>query len=719
MSCFSEAVGISKNSGQPTIDGSPSSETLSSNSTQIGSQLGRIWIDFVQFQSKKPVTGEAQARNELITRISSLRHTIEQQSKTGTLSLEDAQNALHRMEKMEQRLRISAQKSGETASSARTTSATEKMLDPTQASEPPKPSSSPATSTTDQAPDPLFSKAIHQRTLIDLILTDLKNPKTLDPTQPSEPPKPSNLSITPQATAEADQTIANLFTEAVQQRDIMESILVHLKDPRPLMQTSKLVHAAVQKYLPLQCVDRFALNILSTSIFSIPSLPVSAKSCPSVAYCAIAKDGFLFHQIKVPPASVLPLCFLAGLSVKIQEPDRVEEWISRLDSTIQSNQMFMDYLRFHMSKSPRWHLGRFDEFVTRYPKLSDARIWRLALQQDGLMLLKAPSVIQKSAWLVSHAVRQNGLSLAYADPSLQSNRNIVLLAVQQSGMALLHASPELKKDFDIVKTAVQQRGWALSAADESLLKNPEIVEAAVRQDGFALHIADKSFMKNRKIVQVAIGQDGQALQFADPELKKDIKMVTLAIAQNGQALRHASIVFRRDPRMVKKAIENNPKALEWAAPALRNNEEIIKLAESKSPLAALKGAGTAFRHDKEFVERILQKDGLALRVAGMEWRDDENAVQLAVEQNGLALQYASPRLRKNRKLVRLAVRNNGLALRFAYQAFKNDRKIVEIAVRNNGAALEIASSSLQKDERLIELARRQKAPDGDEAPAAS
>jgi len=141
---------------------------------------------------------------------------------------------------------------------------------------------------------------------------------------------------------------------------------------------------------------------------------------------------------------------------------------------------------------------------------------------------------------------------------------------------------------------------------------------------------------------------------------------------------NAVFVFQRHFEDASAAVAPTPKA-----PPTDEKERI--LAAIKQDNHEILGA-SKLRLDKDFMQQVVEINGLLLRYAPQEVRQDAETAKKAVRQNIEALQYVGSRLRKDKDFMLELVRMNGLALKYCYCTGDARREIEHAAVKQNPAA---------------------------------
>ena len=120
-------------------------------------------------------------------------------------------------------------------------------------------------------------------------------------------------------------------------------------------------------------------------------------------------------------------------------------------------------------------------------------------------------------------------------------------------------------------------------------------------------------------------------------------------------------------------------------------------------LRALQWASSHLKHHRDFILKVISKDGQLLK-----WASDESkgeVVLQAVSQNWQALRWAPDELKGDREVVLQAASQNWQALQWAFDELKGDREVVLQAASQNWQALRWASDELKRDPTWFEIGR--------------
>ncbi len=112
---------------------------------------------------------------------------------------------------------------------------------------------------------------------------------------------------------------------------------------------------------------------------------------------------------------------------------------------------------------------------------------------------------------------------------------------------------------------------------------------------------------------------------------------------------------------------------------------------------------TELQEDREAVLLAVKNNGMALCFAE-KFKNDEEIVLEAIKSETLSYIYAEPKLLKNYNFIQKILQNNGLFLEYLSDKHKKDHNFAMTAVKNNGWALAFVDPKLRKDETIIETA---------------
>lgn len=172
------------------------------------------------------------------------------------------------------------------------------------------------------------------------------------------------------------------------------------------------------------------------------------------------------------------------------------------------------------------------------------------------------------------------------------------------------ASEELRDNEFVVMAAIRKNDYLFRYASERLRKDKEFVMMAVRESGFVLDGASSSLREDEAFIMAAVKVNGAALQGASEDLQDNKRIVLAAVADFYPALHYASRRLRQDKEVVMVAALRNRRALQYAS---RNLKETLE--------------------EKDFVLKLVAKDGLALRYFSDTLRYEREVAMTAIIQN--------------------------------------------------------------------------------------
>lgn len=177
------------------------------------------------------------------------------------------------------------------------------------------------------------------------------------------------------------------------------------------------------------------------------------------------------------------------------------------------------------------------------------------------------------------------------------------------------------------------------------------------------------------------------------------------------------------------AIKQDGLNLKYASYEMHDNEEIVLMASDKINYA-FDFATDRLKNNKEFIKKILVKNGRALQYLSAKYQDDKELVLLAIQDND-SLQYVSKRLKNDQEVIKACfnVHNNHSVLRdigvhlkadidfmlpflkiepksFIYcsEEIRKNREIVEMVLAKNGEVYSAIGRDLKNDKKLLLLA---------------
>ena len=193
---------------------------------------------------------------------------------------------------------------------------------------------------------------------------------------------------------------------------------------------------------------------------------------------------------------------------------------------------------------------------------------------------------------------------------------------------------------------------------------------------------------------------------AYPDKSTEIQNAIDLVQKDGMAIGSLSEDLRNHPVIASHAFRQNPEAKAFFGDKLKSNRIFLHSLVTKGDCSILAIADPRLTDDQNFMEQMVQINGLALQYAGERLRGDVELVRLAVLDNRDAFQFAT------RALVLRWVQADGLMLKLASPALRDDPEIVEAATNQRPYALRYASRRLvlmavEIDGRRLEYASRE------------
>lgn len=113
------------------------------------------------------------------------------------------------------------------------------------------------------------------------------------------------------------------------------------------------------------------------------------------------------------------------------------------------------------------------------------------------------------------------------------------------------------------------------------------------------------------------------------------------------------------------------------------------------------------KKDRDFVLKMIQRDGSLLEIVSEEFKNDKNLILEADKKiftQFRALEYASDEIKDDRDVVLHSVSRNGKTLKFASERLQNDKEIAYKAVENSKYAYPFVGKKLKDDKELALIA---------------
>lgn len=155
--------------------------------------------------------------------------------------------------------------------------------------------------------------------------------------------------------------------------------------------------------------------------------------------------------------------------------------------------------------------------------------------------------------------------------------------------------------------------------------------------GKLLENADESILSDRECMIYAILRWRGAFQYATDELKNDKAFVMEYLNANcgDFPLQYASQEVRTDTELLLQIAKIDPRTLVGADRSVLDNKDFIRKVVEFSPIPF---AYSKLSRDKEFVEEVVEINGLTLENANDFW-EDRQLVMRAVKNNGDAINH--------------------------------------------------------------------------------
>lgn len=241
---------------------------------------------------------------------------------------------------------------------------------------------------------------------------------------------------------------------------------------------------------------------------------------------------------------------------------------------------------------------------------------------------------------------------------------------------------------------------AIYAVVSAFPNNMHIVACAIEKVPSSLLFACDDFAHNRNLVRAMLSQDGLLLKSLPLDMRKDEFFVKIAVSQNGNALQYASETMQNNRQVVKLALRQNPDALQWASSKLRNDKKIVSFALTYARHIPA-GIGEHVLLDPDICCEIRNQAPWILATEHPELLSDKNFVKRIVSRNGAYIGMIPDSMRSDLELAGLAIKNNGNAIWVLPEHMQANHSLILLALKNKCDVFpKIAQKEIHQDRQL-------------------
>jgi hypothetical protein len=317
---------------------------------------------------------------------------------------------------------------------------------------------------------------------------------------------------------------------------------------------------------------------------------------------------------------------------------------------------------------------------------------------------------------VMEKVLAHGLNLEHASRRLKGNRDIVFAATNQNVEAFKFADNAVKEDYEFALECFLRHCDKIHSFrffPEKIKCNKDFITQAIElmgpngaHDYIPIQLA-LPLTKDRDFMLFMISKNKEYFDVIDPTLWQDESFILDAICKNRKILQNEFFTeHRKDKDFVIKVVTRDGLALQHIEWALRYDIGVISAAVSANGLA-LK---FAFTNDIKLIKMAIEQNPEAIEYAQLldnqHQRLLNNDHDLFIEicsKSLFTFAEASDELKKDPEFVGEVIRRNGLALLYADDQFKSDIEYINLALEtapNIFNRLDLSSFSQEQVERM-------------------
>ena len=329
----------------------------------------------------------------------------------------------------------------------------------------------------------------------------------------------------------------------------------------------------------------------------------------------------------------------------------------------------------------------------------------------------------------------NASIYGYTGEAIRSDKEILLSFAKyefSDYQLFQYASQSLKKDKAFVNTLLDRGENVYYYIDESIKDDEIIVQKSMNLSLLNYKYLPKKLKKDKALTIQAIKGHGYLLQHADDSLKDDIDVVSLGLLHDTSGIKYASSRLKDNTELMLKVINKSPYIVEYASERLRDNKafmlevlkknfrlikyasnrlkkdkEMMMASVSKYHSKSFHVADSVLKKDKEYIKKLIQKNGNILIDADKSLHNDMTLIALALD-NGLhTLSFASEEIQKNRKFALKLLSNNHRSIQHAHQSLYKDPIYMHEAVKEDPFYIQYVQGRLKDDIDLALMAIKQ------------
>lgn len=292
--------------------------------------------------------------------------------------------------------------------------------------------------------------------------------------------------------------------------------------------------------------------------------------------------------------------------------------------------------------------------------VGDRRIMGKLINVSGYYFsILSPQLKADKKWLLKLVGATNGFVFKFFENSLKNDKEFVLEAIKNRA-PYRDIGKSLFSDEDVLREALKNES-CFGRASENLRSNKEVAKWVLECDGNSYSHLSEDLKRSKEMLLLAINscnKKAQRIRFL-PVIPKELKTKEVAFLciEFGEECLENFKHLKDDKEFVLKVVSKEGSSIRYASERLRNDYLVVFAAVSSDGSAIAK-VGSKFRENYFFCYKALRNYPWVYSDLSEKIKDDPVLAKMVIKEDATLIRNSSERIKNDLSIVRLGIRNN-------------------------------------------------------------
>lgn len=270
-----------------------------------------------------------------------------------------------------------------------------------------------------------------------------------------------------------------------------------------------------------------------------------------------------------------------------------------------------------------------------------------------------PEKYKKDRDILLKLVELDAYNLKLIDPNIENYKEFIKLSIEKNPMSIKYASDEIKSDEFFVRTAINKNVLSFRHVADKFRLDKQFIYENIHNYNLLLECLDYANNSNKQIEYTAnqeniildiVKQHSEFIKYTENKYKSNYNIALEAVKQNGLLLEYIDEDLKYNLSIIKESIINNIKAYQFIPNKLKYEKQLIEILlrsdfYNNTIMDLLYSAPAYIKQNKEYVKKIVEREGIYLQCVSKELQNDKETALIALKNDELAINYIGESLK--------------------------------------------------------------------------